>query len=127
MRYRYAIGATLGTMQYLFALKIKPPRNAFAPYAIARRTGSGQVIGQGWGRETWDWGFLTDTERAPLKTLCSGLSGEVYITTYNDSLATPAWETYRVIMLWTPEAEDRQSDTRMKFALPFRLLEKIEV
>jgi hypothetical protein len=126
MRYQYAIGSTLESMQYLFNLKILPPRSEFTPHSVVKMTGSGKAVGQGWATDAWDWGFISDTARTVLKSLCSGLSATVYVRTYNDSLSTPAWETYRAILLWTPQSEDRQNDNRLKFSIMFRLLEKIE-
>jgi hypothetical protein len=127
-RYEYAIGATLETIKYLFdySPKIMPPLSSFRPYSKAVETGAGGVLGMGWATAEWNWGFLPDDQRAHLKTLCPGLSAVVYVRILNDSLATPAWETYRAKMLWTPEPEDRQNANRMKARIVFRLLEHIE-
>ena len=124
-RYQYAIGATQEGMQYLFELGIPAPKNSFTPFREVVSAGNGTVIGQGWGEEEWAWGFLSDTQRGVLKNLCAGLSAYVYIRTYNDSLATPAWKDYRAIMLWTPGAEERDNDHRLKFGLVFRLIEDV--
>lgn len=125
MRDQYAIGASLETMQYLFQLRIKSPLAEFKPYSRAVTSGSLNIIGQGFPTALWVWNVIDTTERNIFKALCPGLSAQVWMRTLNDSLAAPAWETYRANMLWTPEAEDRQVASRLKFSLTFRLLEKI--
>ena len=127
MRDQYAIGATYESMQYLFQLRIKSPLAEFKPFSRAITNGSLSVVGQGFPTALWVWGVIGATERNTLKALCAGLSSQVWMRTYNDSIATPAWETYRARMLWTPEAEDRQNASRLKFTITFRLLEKIVV
>lgn len=124
-KYEYAIGTTAAALAYLFDLGIPAPRQTFKPFSKALESGAGSPIGMGWGIDEWYWGFIQDTPRGVLKGLCAGLSSQVHIRTYNDSLASPEWEVYRARMIWTPEAEDRENNNRMKFGLIFRLLEKI--
>lgn len=125
MRKQYAIGTTQETMQYLFQLGVPEPRSEYKPFAIAVQTGGLGVLGQGFPTDLWDWNMIREPARAVLKGFCPGLSAQVYVRTYNDSLATPAWEVYRARMLWTPEAEDRQNNARLKLMIRFRLLEQL--
>lgn len=125
-RYEYAIGSTLESMQYLFELKIPAPLQTFQPYSRVVVAGNGHEIGQGWARDSWTWGFIEDAnQRKALKQLCTSLSAQVYVRTYDDSIAEPAWKTYRAIMVWMPEGEDRQNDHRIGFTIRFKLLEEI--
>lgn len=125
MRYQYGLGTTELNVQYLFNLGIPSPRNGFKPYSRAIVTGNLGMLGQGYATDTWDWSVIYDTSRNILRGYCPNLSAPVYVRTYNDSLATPAWELYRSIMVWMLEAEDRQNASRLKLSVTFRLLEKI--
>lgn len=126
MNLQYSFGSSLATMDYLFNIGVSsPPLQSFKPFSVSVESGSGKIIGQGWGIDIWHYGILSDAERAVFRAVCPGLSAEAYIRTYNDSLATPVWEVYRTIMLWTPEAEDRELEFRKSVTFNFRLLEKI--
>jgi len=120
--YPYMIGATYESMAYLETLKIVAPLQAFKPYAIAVERGDGAVLGQGWAQVKWYWSFISEAERDILKGYCTGLSAEVYIRTLDEELD---WHTYRTVMIWPVEAEDRQVGASIKFELTFRIKEEI--
>lgn len=126
-RSQVAIGTTQENMQYLFALVGSRyiPRMEFKRYARVVPNGNLATIGQGFSTTVWDWNVITATARNTMKGYCTGLSSLVYVRVYNDSIATPAWEVYRARMFWTPEAEDRQNEARLKLVINFRLLEQL--
>lgn len=124
---QFALGTTQNNLVYLFEMGVKAPRQTFRPYSTVKMTGGGDEVGQGWALDEWEWGFVDDAiARNALKTYCpNGLSSDVYVKTYNDFLATPAWRIYRAKMLWMPAGEERQNDHRMKFTIRFKLIEDV--
>jgi hypothetical protein len=121
-RYEYAIGTTVESMQYLFQLKVKAPKQAFNPYSRLLSTNDGGEDGTGWPVAEWYYSFLTQTERDTLKTFCPGQSADVYVRTLNDDLE---WTTYRAKMLWQFEAPEINNNATIRLTLRFRLLEVI--
>lgn len=123
---RHAIGTTIENLASLKSLGVTPPLQSFKPFSVAIETADGGAVGEGWGVDEWGWNVITNAERAILRAFCTGLSADVIIRTYNDSLTTPAWRVYRAKMLWTPEAEERVlNDSRFKFLVVFKLKEDI--
>lgn len=120
--YDYSIGLTEVGLTSLATLGVTWPLQTFKPFSKAVENGAGGVKGQGWPIAEWVWGFLEEDERDALKALCPGLSVEVYIRTLNADLD---WRTYRALMIWPTEAEDRQVGSSMKFQLVFRIKEEL--
>jgi hypothetical protein len=123
----YQIGTTQGTLTNLSSLStsVPDPQQTFKPYYESVNTGSGLVVGRGWAQDRWDFGYLKDAQRNALKAFCPNGSAIVYIQTYNDNLATPAWKQYRAVMVWTNEGEERRNDKRLKLVVLFKLLEDV--
>ena len=123
----YEIGSTQGTLLALgsFTVPIPEPLSTFKPYSRVVINGAGGEVGLGYPVNTWDFGYLDDDQRNQLRALCTGASATVYIKTYNDSLATPAWQEWRAIMVWMHEGEERRNDKRLKMTLTFKLLEDV--
>lgn len=123
----YMIGSTQETLADLSALDppVPDPLSTFKPYTNVVKTADGGEVGQGWAEETWDFGYLDDAQRNVLRAFCTGASATVYVQTYNDSLATPAWMQYRAIMVWVHEGEDRRNDKRLKLTFRFKLIEDV--
>lgn len=123
--YRYAIGTTENNLVTLRSMGIKPPLQTFKPYTTLDETASGDLVGQGWAQDDWEFGFISDTHRALLRAYCPGASAEVYVKTLDTSIATPAWKIYRAKMRWIAIEEDRQNEHRLKFRLNFKLIEDV--
>lgn len=122
-RYQYALGTTESNLQYLFELKVKPPRQLYKPYSRILSLDDGTEKGTGWAVSEWYWAYLSDAEWTVLRTYCGGLSGEVYVRTLDEELN---WHTYRAIMVMPTEPPDVENDARMKVLVMFKLLEQVD-
>lgn len=123
----HKIGSTYGGITDLKSLTppVPYPYQSFKPYSKVIGTGAGGAVGIGWATDEWAWTFLTATQRNVLRALCPTASAEVYIQTYNDGLASPAWKIYRCKMIWQEDGEDRQASRRLKLRIIFRCIEDV--
>lgn len=119
--YSFEIGTTQVGMTNLESLEtpIIPPAWTFRQYSDEIEVGDGRIFGQGYPVATWHWGFIKKSQKAALKTFCTGKSAEVYIKTYrNDRTAV----VYKAVMVW-PAEEDDYAERTIDFTIEFRRLE----
>jgi hypothetical protein len=88
--------------------------------------GNGLKQGQGFPIAIWRFNQLSNANRQVLKTLCPGLSAEVYIQTKTNELdgSDLEWKVFKCIMNWTPEDEDKQANRTLAVVLTFTHLEE---
>jgi len=120
--YEYAIGADAGSLEYLFDLDIKPPRQSYQPFSKWLDLPDGSRRGAGFPIALWEYAYLSDAEATQLRALCPNGSGEVHVRTLNDSLV---WHTYRAMMTWPEDEPEVEIDHRMRVTIRFRILEQV--
>ena len=111
--------STTSTLTNLSALTvpIPDPRSPFQAYAEYVTMASGKVVGRGWPIVTWDFGYLTQTQRDQLRTFCAGASAQVYIGTRQNDNAD-AYKKYQCVMNW-PLNEERDATRRVSIKIVF--------
>lgn len=109
---------TITAVYNLEQLQITPPKSAFKPWVESKDLGNGTARGMGRPMATWQWGFISRSQRDTLKTFCLGKSARVFIVTrQNDS--SDIYTNYDAVLLW-PDEEDKTAGRRLNFALQFR-------
>lgn len=102
------------------------PDWSFQPFAASVELGSGLTQGHGFPVAIWRWNQLSNVNREALRELCPGLSAIVYINTKTNETSSGAetWGTFRAVMNWTPEDEDKQADRTLGVVIRFTMLEE---
>ncbi len=117
--YEYKIGLTQGGLVTLASLGIPAPQHNFVPYSTERMDGSGAIVGQGWPEDEWYWGFLTQAQRAALRTYIPGRGAHIFIRDLKDDGTT--WKDFEVEAEWMKQ-EDRAATRRLGFSIKFRAM-----
>lgn len=117
------IGATLETMVTLASLGVVEPLTNCALSSQDFDQADGLVSGQGWGLDTWRWGFITAAQYTALRAYCPGKSAQVYIRAIKPG-KIPG--DFRAVLVW-PTRETRAGGKFLDFTLEFRLLEEYEI
>ena len=125
-------GGDFATLKSLFANLNKPvdPDWTFSPFSANFDQSDGGRAGVGLPRATWTWQHRKDVHLEVLRTICPGVSAQVYIRTPTNATISGAsvWHTYLCQMIWTSETEDKQAGYTLEFLLEFRkLVEQEEI
>jgi hypothetical protein len=122
MRYQYAVGPTLESMQYLFVARVTAPQQTPIRYSRILTLGDANDRGTGWPVSEWYYPWMEPSEYNFYIGICPNQSGDVYVRTLDYLLA---WHTFRAIMGWPKDNPEIQNDCRMKVLLRFKLLEQV--
>jgi len=116
----YQIGTTLVGLVTVTSLGLKNPKSTFKPYSELIPLGNGKMRGAGLPVATWNFGFLTQTQRDALRVYCTGASANVFIETRKTD-SSDVFDQFSAIMIW-PEEEERDNFIRLDFTVEFRQL-----
>lgn len=134
MALEYRIGTSTDIYEFELLSDILPnhgkpvdPDWSYRPYANSVKLGNGHDKGMGYPSATWRWNQLPDAAREVLRTLCPGLSSNVYIRTpiNETSSGVKTWKTFQAIMHWTPEDEDKQAGRTLGIVVVFTHLVEV--
>jgi len=121
MSSQYRIGTTTGNKVTLDTLTNNDPQPAFAHYADYVPLGDGTIRGVGWLEAEWRWRQIHRNDVAALRTYCSGVTANVYITTPDtDGVMTG----YAAVMVWPQIPEPLHGDYFEDF--PVRFIQMVE-
>ena len=98
------------------------PDWSFQDFADSVDLNDGMTQGQGFPIAKWRWNHISEENRFVLRTLCPGLSANVYIHTRTnevDIYGVPVWETFSAIMKWMNTDEDKAADETLGMILTF--------
>lgn len=116
--YDYKIGTTAVGMVTLTSLGITAPMTEYSIAVDSVTLGDGSEKGVGSPTAIWHWGFLTGTQRASLRTYCTGTSATVYIRTKKDD---NTYDNFFAILVW-PLREQRVAGRVVDFTIQLREL-----
>lgn len=104
------------------------PGDVFAPdwsfqdFAAAIELSDGTIQGQGFPVAKWRFNHISEINRAVFRSLCPGLSANVYIHTKTnevDIYGVQEWATFSAVMRWTDTDEDKAADQTLGLILTF--------
>lgn len=130
----FRIGTSTSVYDFILLTDLLPnygkpidPDWSFKPYASVAKLGNGHDKGMGFPSAVWRWNQLHDKQREILRTLCPGLSSNVYIRTPVNETSSGAktWKNFQAIMHWTPEDEDKQVGRTLGIVLLFTHLVEV--
>jgi len=76
---------------------LNPPRSTYNEWSRTYDRSDGSSEGDGYPSAVWHFDYLSQAQVTQLRTLCTGRSASVYITT---RINTGAFATYTAQMIW---------------------------
>ena len=98
------------------------PDCGYIPQAEVVKTLSGMSVARGYASASWHWNALTMEQRAILRTICPGISAQVYIETQTNELnvcGDPEFVQCSAIMHWVAGEEIQESSRDLGLDLLF--------
>ena len=116
--YSYAIGASNPpTNVESLATPLNPPRGTFYEAGQFLDRLDANIAGQGYPVASWRFDVLTQAMVDQLRTLCTGYSSDVYITTRK---LDGTFATYSAVMVWPSRQLDRRNFNGRYLGLEFQ-------
>jgi hypothetical protein len=119
--YEYKIGTSYAGMVNLEEMTpaVFAPKHSLIVYSKPVNTGDAGVKGYGWRSTTWHWDYLTQAQYSALRTICPGMSVQVYI---NTRVNTGTYASYTAMMVWPSQEPEYIAGRLLDITVEFRAL-----